>query len=248
MKRHARGVSLIELLVAMMLGLFVLMGIIQVFLSTRQSYDAQQDATALAQDATFALDRITEAAAAAGFSPSPWELPAFTPVGPASRENGIADELQLQTLSQQNCYGRPNSTLDANGNPRFFRKIENFFLATDGSLRWRCDYLDPDGGGSRQSNSLSLTQRVAQFQVLYGEDLDLDLAVDSWVRADAWRQRGAIRALKVGLVLEGSTRVQGIPEDNLRNASVLLGEIQTISDGRLRRIYTSTLPLANTLP
>ncbi|HEV2623183.1 MAG TPA: PilW family protein [Frateuria sp.] len=56
----ARGVTLIELMVAMVLGLLVAAGIVTVFLSTSSSNRAQNQLAQLQEDGRFAITRITQ--------------------------------------------------------------------------------------------------------------------------------------------------------------------------------------------
>ena len=64
---HTLGFSLIELLVAMVLGLFLMTGVISAFISAKQSY-AQQDALGQMQEnARFALEMLARDTRMAGF-------------------------------------------------------------------------------------------------------------------------------------------------------------------------------------
>lgn len=65
--RPAQGFALVELLVAMVLGLILMTGVISVFISTKQGY-AQQDASGQMQEnARFALEMITRETRMAGY-------------------------------------------------------------------------------------------------------------------------------------------------------------------------------------
>jgi type IV pilus assembly protein PilW len=64
---HQHGLSLIELMIAMVLGLLLMSGVISIFLSAKQGY-INQDATAqLQENARFALDMMTHEIRMAGF-------------------------------------------------------------------------------------------------------------------------------------------------------------------------------------
>lgn len=54
-----RGVSLIELMVAVVVGLLLLGGLIQVYLSNKQSYNAQEQLARMQESGRFAMDMIT---------------------------------------------------------------------------------------------------------------------------------------------------------------------------------------------
>jgi type IV pilus assembly protein PilW len=65
MKRSARsllqqrGLSLIELMIALLVGLLLLGGLIQIYLSSKQSYNAQEQLARMQEGGRFAMDLIT---------------------------------------------------------------------------------------------------------------------------------------------------------------------------------------------
>lgn len=66
--RHLRGFSLIELLVSMAIGLFIMLGAMSIFVSSKHSY-AQQDASSQMQEnARFALEMLARDTRIAGMS------------------------------------------------------------------------------------------------------------------------------------------------------------------------------------
>lgn len=62
-----RGLTLIELLVAMGLGAFILTGIVQVFLGSRQSFDVIRAQSSMQESARFAMSFISDATMQAGY-------------------------------------------------------------------------------------------------------------------------------------------------------------------------------------
>lgn len=67
MDRRQRGLSLIELMVAMTISLILIAGVIQIYLSTRQTHVMQDGMARMQEHARFALDRLTQEIGAAGF-------------------------------------------------------------------------------------------------------------------------------------------------------------------------------------
>lgn len=63
-----RGLSLVELMIAVTLGLVILAGVAAVFVSSRQSYRVQESTTILQDNARFAMETIGRALRDAGFS------------------------------------------------------------------------------------------------------------------------------------------------------------------------------------
>lgn len=60
MKRHARGFGLIELMVALALGLIVVLGVAQVFISAKNTYLTQNASANMQEDARFVLSKMLQ--------------------------------------------------------------------------------------------------------------------------------------------------------------------------------------------
>ena len=65
--RREFGVSLVELLVAVVIGLLLLLGVIQIYLTSKQSYNAQAELARMQENGRFAMDLITRDLRRAGF-------------------------------------------------------------------------------------------------------------------------------------------------------------------------------------
>ena len=62
-----RGVSLIELMITIVVALLLLAGLIQVYLSSKQSYNAQEQLARMQESGRFAMDQITSDLRRAGY-------------------------------------------------------------------------------------------------------------------------------------------------------------------------------------
>ena len=51
-----RGFTLIELMIAMLIGVFLMAGIIQIFISAKQGYRLQENLSRLQENGRFAMD------------------------------------------------------------------------------------------------------------------------------------------------------------------------------------------------
>jgi type IV pilus assembly protein PilW len=65
--RRQLGISLIELMIALVVGLLLLGGLIQVYLSSKQSYNAQEQLARMQEGGRFAMDLITRDLRRAGY-------------------------------------------------------------------------------------------------------------------------------------------------------------------------------------
>ena len=60
MKRQNRGFGLIELLIALALGLIVVLGVVQIFIAAKNTYVSQNSAAAMQEDARFVLSKMIQ--------------------------------------------------------------------------------------------------------------------------------------------------------------------------------------------
>ncbi|MBS4050676.1 MAG: PilW family protein [Methylomonas sp.] len=64
---HQQGMTLIEILIAMLLGIFLLAGVLQIFLNTKQTYRMQEGLSRLQENGRFAMEFISQDVRMAGF-------------------------------------------------------------------------------------------------------------------------------------------------------------------------------------
>lgn len=67
--KTARGVTLIEMMIAMLISAFLLGGVIQIFISSKQSYRVGEDSSRLQENGRFAIDIMARDIRMAGFLP-----------------------------------------------------------------------------------------------------------------------------------------------------------------------------------
>jgi type IV pilus assembly protein PilW len=60
MTRHQRGFGLIELLIALALGLIIVLGVVQIFIAAKNTYVSQNSAAAMQEDARFVLSKMIQ--------------------------------------------------------------------------------------------------------------------------------------------------------------------------------------------
>ena len=71
MIKKQRGVTLIELMVSMMLGLALVAGISQLFIQSQKSFRLQQNLSDMTNDASFILEELAKGILLAGFADKP---------------------------------------------------------------------------------------------------------------------------------------------------------------------------------
>lgn len=67
MRRSSRGIGLIELMVAMTLGLVIVLGVTQIFLAARNTYQSQNAAASIQEDGRFLMSKMAQEIRMTGF-------------------------------------------------------------------------------------------------------------------------------------------------------------------------------------
>lgn len=256
--RTQQGFTLVELLIAMILGLALMAGVIQIFLSTQNTYRMEEGLARVQDSGRFSLDLITTQLRMAGYpfnlssstNPLAWNATtdpsaAAQPFARQPVENGANgnDELVFQyeaeTGTVRNCLGeQPGANVLIQ---------DRYYVADvdgDGVRELRCT----TNGGADQP----LVESVESFQVMYGVDTTtpVDGKPDTWVNAAGvtaaqWRER--VVAVRVALLIGTGGNVA----DSLDTQSYRLldaGTVPAANDLRRRRMFTTTVALRNRQP
>lgn len=265
---HQQGFTIVEFMIAGMLGLLMLAGIIQLFLGSHQSFRLQ-DAMANANDGgRFALQMLTEDIQRAGWNdlengtapnvafslPIPFDPnPAVCQANGASCEGGAATDSASISTHSDRIQIRYHGTLDCLGaevNGGALGIVTNTYFAGNftaqddgvvlGELRCR-------GANDQEQPLLS---NVESFQVLYGIDANGDGTPENYLDAAAVTaaMRSGIITVKVALVIASEPGVLDQARDSALDGSKLqlLGEANIVrKDKRLRRVFEKTILIPN---
>ena len=107
--RRERGYSLIELMVAILIALFLIAGVITIEQSVRNSYTDRSGVAQLENDERFTMSMLSEITQSAGYYPDPavTSQVAALPAATATAPNGAA----LSFASGQAIDGVPSTTV-----------------------------------------------------------------------------------------------------------------------------------------
>lgn len=233
-----RGMSLIELLIAMLIGAIVLTGLVQIAAGARSSFRLQEALAEVQESGRFVIDSLGDILRQSAFTPEPWsEITAAAGLTAESADavNRRGDRLAIRTWSERNCFGNPNPVTDAADLPQYFLKESVLELNTAGNLTHTCRYGPTAGQFVTQLQRQGLVQNVDAFQVLYAEDLDGDGTADHWITGGHWLSEDRVLGLQLAVLLGSSA---GIKEPVSRTYKVLDQVVTTPADGKLRRVFT----------
>ncbi|MBF0446682.1 MAG: PilW family protein [Magnetococcales bacterium] len=233
--RSQQGLSLVELMIAMTIGLMVLAGVMRIFQNQRANHQLQQGMEQVQESGRFLLDFIGSDLRMAGY---PRDSTLFTTAitGTEGGDADTSDTVTIQYESTTNCGGDPT------GGPT---TQNQYLIQTNAAGNPELQCIGTVAGGSQTYGLVEFSERM---QVLYGEDTDAieDGAVNLFRTADNvvdWQRVGAVR---IAWLVNNGQYVGGSDSRTYR----LLNErpIGPFTDGALRRVFSTTIVLRNRIP
>ena len=269
MNRNVKGLTLIEVMISMTMGIFFLVVAMQYLLSGQQSYQSQDTGSRIQENARFAVDLIREQVRMAGYSDVSSIRPAFiftdacgttaingVSADPCARDTGSdqGDRLAIAMLSPtlEDCLGNAVSSMTT--------RIANvFWVEINGGLSsLYCRGWDIDAEewlGTAQP----LVDGIDQMQVQYGVFDNGSDTVTRYMNATAVEALNGwddIRSVRVSLLVnsgvdtdlamnDGRTLSNAVFDEQYSSFTLMDGTAFRPNDNRIRRIYSSTITINN---
>lgn len=224
-KLNQAGLFLIELLIATLIGAFLLGGVLQVFISSKQTYRMQENLSRLQENGRFALQMISRDARTAGYREC-YTAPVLASSISGTNNSGLnsSDTLIMQwstgicsdtALLSTITYSIQTGT---SGQPSLFKT-----LVTNGT--------------TTTTTTNEVVEGVENIQILFGADTDVtpDYTPNYYVPAGT---TGLNLAQVVSLRITIWVRTM---DDNLAT-------VTANGDRRIRHAFTSTIAVRNRLP
>ncbi|PRC95050.1 PilW family protein [Solimicrobium silvestre] len=301
---HQLGLTLVELMIAITLGLFVILAVTGLVFASKSSYSIQTDAAIMQDTATVALSNIARSVKQAGYVNWDKEDAPFMITDEMSPNISGLDGTSLHATSAgiKDLVSSPANTNSSDVLAvRFFGSgtafaADNTMLncagfgvktpahdKVDASRGWSIYYVANDAGGEpelrckysgkKSFSSTAIARGIESFQVLYGIDitgdgiankflsatevdgLDSNIAAQDLKKKTNWKK---VTAIKVALLLHGTEQSR---TDQSNIVHYLFGKEYTgsgndkgteinensLSPGRLRTVYSTTIQLRNSL-
>ena len=244
LKNRQQGMTLIEIMVALMLGAFLLAGVMQIFLSSKQTYRMQDNLSRMQENGRFAMEFITRDIRVADYKVCFSDTSIGGEVS-GTNNLGLNGSDRITVLQKDDACGVGISAntfsaitfsiqADAGGQPALFKTT-----ATGSTVPVATANLTAVGMFVTQA----LVEGIENMQILYGEDTDADNTPDYYVDAATVVDMNNVVSVRVSLLVTSI-------DDNLipqPRTYIYNGVSTTPIDRRIRKVFTSTIVLRNRL-
>ncbi len=271
-KKQQTGLSLIELLIAMLIGLFLLTGIATSYLSSKKNSNTRDEFTLLEDNGRLALEVLSGVLEHTGYTPinagilNPPFITNDTQVVSAACGTGNSVEntgIFSTRITQDNIAGDA-ITVMYNADNRVFTDCSGGQLPvacqvspvgvaagtpSTATRIYNAFYLQ--GGelrcaGSRDSNVQVIADGIENMQFLYGLDTTDDGRVDKYVNAtNVGAFWNSVVSVQVAILVSSTKAVKA---QNEQITYTLLDQSVTAPDDKKQRaVFTTTVRIRNTL-
>ncbi|MDG4553254.1 MAG: PilW family protein [Candidatus Competibacter sp.] len=246
LKHRQHGMTLIEIMVSLVISLFLLTGLLQMFIATRQSSRIQENLSRIQENGRFGIEYINRVVRQAGYRSRATILngEAFkhkfnVDRVEGSNDNGVnnSDNIVVRFEGENPGQGEVRNCLNqVITSPAI--SIDTLSVNTDaqGILNLYCQVITPAGTAAQPSQPV--LENVEDMQILYGERKGGNLAYVPATNVQNWDN---VFSARISLLLRTA-------ENNLVEAPqsyTINGMTITPTDRRLRRVFTTTVALRN---
>lgn len=264
------GLSIVELLVALVISMLLMTGVVQVFLASKQTYASNEAASRLQENGRFALEFIAQSARHAGYveaanitiEPLPRPLAApndayckqnelCSSQGAGNTSDTVSFSFQPRLLdgARRDCLGKSSGIDDSDVIVNHFYIIppnpQNERTHSSLGCASRNISTSADISVKTDTNSNVLVEGIDALQVQYG--IATAGNVSRYVSADRLSEQdwNNVVAIRIAVLANSIDRVSPPPPAE-RQYVLLDAAPLTFTDGKARQVFTSTIKLRNT--
>jgi type IV pilus assembly protein PilW len=248
----ATGFTLVEMMIAMALGLFLVLVISQIFLGSKEAYKNIEEMSRLQENARFAVGQLGRVVRMAAYMTDPLGnraaiFPAAARAIDAVDGGGSASD---QITVRYQGSGAPladGSVLDCQGNEikGGDLTVNKYYLANGANGRTSL-FCDNTGTIVPATAAVELVPNVENMQVLFGEDTDADFAANRYVKATDVANLDNVVSVRLALLLSTNDFIATTLDTN--TYTLLDAAYDPVDDRRVRRVYATTITLRNRAP
>jgi type IV pilus assembly protein PilW len=252
----ATGFTLVEMMVAMTLGLLLMLVISQIFLGSKEAYNSIEEVSRLQENARFAIGQLGRVVRMAAYTTDPLDIvnraTIFPPLAPAldAADGGGSASDQITVRYQGSGTPAADGTvLDCQGNQikGGALAVNKYYLANGVNGRTSL-FCDNTGTIGPVTAAVELVPNVENMQVLFGEDITVpsDFAADRYVTKASVTNMNNVVSVRIALLLTTNDFIATAVDSN--TYTLLDATYDPVDDRRVRRVYTTTIALRNRAP
>ena len=237
------GLTLVELLVAVLIAAFLIIGLVQIVMAARGSFRLQENQAEVQENGRYIVSTLGKLIRQTAYNPQPWNKDFESTGLTLDNQDQVStrsDRLAIRSWSNTNCFDNRNPVEDSSGEALFFLRESSFDLNDRNDLTHTCRYGPTEADFTTQIRRQGFVRNVESFQALYGQDDNGDGHVDRWVRAADWADQQQILGIRIGLLLRST---DSVVERSRQDFSVLDFDYTASADGRLRLLLEFTAPI-----
>jgi len=252
------GFSLVELMIALVVGLILLAGVLQILLGNREAFDAQRGQARLQENARLVSFVLENSVAHAGFrnefnvkesrifpldDENKFARGAF--VGGTANTNNKSDTLRVRFQGEGGVHNCRGTAIGSAGNPE--ETAFELYVNDDDTLI--CSVFGSDPDTSDDNDEQPLVENVDRFEVRYGLDTDDEIGVDRYISDLGGADPTEVRSIRVQLLLRSPDDEKLLPvatEQTFQFSD--RGPLKTYDDRQGRLMLDRTIALRNALP
>lgn len=265
-----QGISIVELLVALAVGMVLIAGIMQVFLASKNTYAVNQAMSTVQENGRFALEFIARSARQAGYvDPNNKVSRPFAVIpevakcsqeslpSKACTKNGDALKSDIVSFAFQPPINQAGARVDCIGDTKEVdtndKIVINRFLIADEDtaqatlscqrmvLNKNLNFIDTAGSYEKAS----LVEGVDKVQIQYGVSTNGDShSVNKYINADKVDKWDEVLAVRIGVIANSGSDLNPAPvakEFYLFDT----GPYTFPNDRKLRQVFTTTVHIRN---
>ena len=247
--RHVLGFTLIELMVAVTIGLLLTLVVANLFLGSRATYQTTDELSRMQENIRFAYQVLTRTVHLAAFrsSPNTFANVIFDPANQAvtgTEGGGTApDSFTVRFQGSGNGAGAPDGSIvncqgvevDAG-----VMTVSTFTIAAGangGNALW-CN----NGGGA-----VEVVSDVDNMQILYGEDTNGDMVADRYIPANSVTNFDNVISIRAALLFRtANISAAAVKDTSTYNLNGTV--VGPFNDTRIRRAVVVNMNLRNRTP
>lgn len=258
------GFSLIELMIAMTIGLVLSLVVGQIFLGSRATFTSTDNLSRLQENSRFALTVLTRELRSSSFRsdprvPRPTAFPLATAPAITGSDGGttLPDQITIRFQGSGTTLVADGTMQDCVGTRIVYGTavVNTFFIQADTANNSEptlfCNATGATTCAVGAAGCFALVPGVENMQLLYGEDTGAapytsnpDGSIDRWVTAGSVSNWDNVLSVRLSLLLRTADRV-GATTDTKSYAMSGTSVSAPGNDTRLRRVFTSVINLRN---